>query len=166
VAQTPARIVVVPMWSSNKTGWDPFRQAATHFADLLFIVAAGDDDKDIDIDPVWPATLGLPNMLVVSAIRVWDLQKVDRTNWGTRTVGAYAGVVASIDRRWLAPDNSRTATVLIADALAGCWSQLLGGGDGAGRRTALLAHAGKQWQPNQAPYIEACGHRESDRPRK
>src|SRR5262249_36931844 len=67
VAQTPARIVVVPMWSAAKSDWEPFRQAAVRFRDLLFILAAGDEGRDIDAEPVWPAAFGLANALVVTA---------------------------------------------------------------------------------------------------
>ena len=68
VAHTPARIVVVPAWSGKQSDWGPFRQAAIHFKDLLFFVAAGDEGKDIDREPVWPAAFGLANVLVVSAV--------------------------------------------------------------------------------------------------
>jgi hypothetical protein len=57
VARTPARIVVVPMWSARQGDWEPFRQAALHFKDLVHQVAAGDNGCDIDRDPVWPAIL-------------------------------------------------------------------------------------------------------------
>lgn len=66
-ARTPARVVVVPMWSRSKEQWEPFGQAAAHFRDLLIIVAAGDDGVDLDREPVWPAALALPNFLVVNA---------------------------------------------------------------------------------------------------
>ena len=48
VAQTPARVVVVPMWSRRQSDWEPFRQAALHFKDLLFVLAAGEEGKDTD----------------------------------------------------------------------------------------------------------------------
>ena len=32
IAQTPARIVVVPMWGPRKEDWQPFRQAVEHFS--------------------------------------------------------------------------------------------------------------------------------------
>jgi hypothetical protein len=48
VAQTPARIVVVPMWTASAEEWATFGMAIKAFPDLLFIVAAGDEGRDID----------------------------------------------------------------------------------------------------------------------
>ena len=55
IAQTPARVVVVPMWTANADEWAAFGMAIKAFADLLFIAAAGDEGRDIDRAPVWPA---------------------------------------------------------------------------------------------------------------
>ena len=67
VAQTPARIVVVPMWTASADQWATFGMAIKALPDLLFIVAAGDEGRDIDREPVWPAAFGHGNLLVVSA---------------------------------------------------------------------------------------------------
>jgi hypothetical protein len=67
VARTPARVVGVPMWSDRAEDWELFRQAASHFTQLLFVVAAGDGGRDIDREPVWPAAFKLPNVLVVTS---------------------------------------------------------------------------------------------------
>lgn len=66
-SRTPARVVVLPMWSRSKEHWDLFGQAAQHFRDMLVVAAAGDDDLDLDKDPVWPAALALQNIVVVNA---------------------------------------------------------------------------------------------------
>ena len=63
-AQTPARIAVVPMWSSRREDWDGFAQAASHFKDVLFIVAGSEAP-----DPVFPAALNLENTIAVSSSR-------------------------------------------------------------------------------------------------
>lgn len=60
VAQTPARIAMVPMASSDKGEWDPFAQAATRFKHILFIAAAGET-----AEPVYPAALGLENVVAI-----------------------------------------------------------------------------------------------------
>jgi hypothetical protein len=62
VAQTPARIAVVPMASPHKQEWEPFQQAATHFKDVLFVIVAGDTPES-----AYPAALGLDNVLAVAA---------------------------------------------------------------------------------------------------
>ena len=61
VAQTPARVAVLPMWGTTRAGWEPFRQAATRFKDVLIIVPAG-----TGTEPVYPAALGLDNVLAVT----------------------------------------------------------------------------------------------------
>jgi hypothetical protein len=87
VAATPARIVVVPMWSSRPHDWELFRQAAERF-NLLFIVAAGDEGRDIDKEPVWPAAFKLANVVVVTS-GVGDAQKLSpRGNRGPGTIDA------------------------------------------------------------------------------
>lgn len=70
IARTPARTVVVPLWSRSREHWQPFGQAARQFRDLLLIMAAGDEGLDLDTEPVWPAALRLDNAVVVNfAIR-------------------------------------------------------------------------------------------------
>jgi hypothetical protein len=64
LAQTPARIVVVPAWSRRQEDWEPFRDAATHFKDLLFVVPAGDDGAGANREPAWPAAFRLANETV------------------------------------------------------------------------------------------------------
>lgn len=65
-ASTPARIVVVPMWSGKAETWQPFREAATHYKDLLVIVPAGDPEAVAAARPQWPAALRLPNIVSVA----------------------------------------------------------------------------------------------------
>ncbi len=60
VAQTPARIAVLPMWSTTREDWEPLRQAAMRFKDVLVVVPAGQG-----AEPVYPAALGLDNVLAV-----------------------------------------------------------------------------------------------------
>ena len=95
IARTPARIVAVPMWGPRTEDWQLFRQAVEHFPQLLFIVAAGDDGKDLDTAPVYPAAFALPNVLAVTAAsivanRVPSTQILVTANWGGNTVDAVA----------------------------------------------------------------------------
>ena len=95
IAQTPARIVAVPMWGLRKDDWQLFRQAAERFPQLLLVVAAGDDGKDLDKEPVYPAAFALPNVLVVAAARadsntLRSVQISPTANWGANTVDAVA----------------------------------------------------------------------------
>jgi len=112
IARTPARIVAVPMWGPRKEDWQPFRQAVEHFRQLLFVVAAGDDGKDLDTASAYPAAFALPNVLVVTAAstvanRVPSTQILVTANWGGNTVDAVA-----------LADNSALATAVAAKAAA------------------------------------------------
>jgi hypothetical protein len=61
VAQTPARVAVLPMWGTTRADWEPLRQAAMRFKDLLVVVPAGGGAA-----PIYPAELGLDNVLAVA----------------------------------------------------------------------------------------------------
>jgi hypothetical protein len=60
VAQTPARVAVLPMWGTTRQDWEPLRQAAMRFKDVLVIVPAGKGAEAIN-----PAAFGLDNVLAV-----------------------------------------------------------------------------------------------------
>ena len=60
-AHGPARIVVVPILRADN--WEPVRQAAQHFAHILFVVAGG---EDLARDKTLAAVLELPNVLSVA----------------------------------------------------------------------------------------------------
>jgi hypothetical protein len=116
IARTPARIVAVPMWSASKEDWQPFRQAVEASPQLLFVVAAGDEGKDLDKDPVYPAAFGLPNVIVVTAasgaVPAGPSPRLQTTaNWGAKTVDAVA-----------LAQNSPLATALAAKAAAAALS--------------------------------------------
>jgi hypothetical protein len=147
VAQTPARIVVVPMWTANAEEWAAFGMAIKAFADLLFIAAAGEEGRDIDREPVWPAAFGHSNVLVVSAPRADGVGQAGSPNVGANTVAATVE----------GAENSRTAAVLAADTLAGCRPQLLQGARGEGLKKVLLAEVGKTRPGSSTPVIERCG---------
>ena len=131
IAQTPARIVVVAMWSPSREDWQLFRHAAERSPQLLFVVAAGDDGKDLDKEPVYPAAFALPNVLVVTAAGADSntLQSVrisPAANWGANTVDAVA----------LAGD-SIVATAVAAKAAAAALPQS-SGLDGAELKLKLI----------------------------
>ena len=53
VAQTPARVVVLPMWGTMRQDWEPLRQAAMRFKDVLVIVPAGKGAEAIRRRSAW-----------------------------------------------------------------------------------------------------------------
>lgn len=65
VAQTPARVAVLAMWGTSRADWEPFRQAATRFKDVLILVPAGPSPQPAEA-PVYPAAFRLDNVLAVA----------------------------------------------------------------------------------------------------
>jgi Subtilase family len=134
IARTPARIVAVPMWGPRQEDWQPFRQAVERSPQLLFVVAAGDDGKDLDKDPVYPAAFLLPNVLVVTGasgtVLIGSSPRLQASaNWGANTVDAVA-----------LAENSALATALAAKAAAAALSASPGLG-GADLKMRLIEHA-------------------------
>lgn len=84
-AHTGARVVVLSVTSTGAREFEIFARAAAHFQDLLFIVVAGDEVRDLDTAPLYPASLRLANILVVTAATA-DGKLVEKAGFGPRTV--------------------------------------------------------------------------------
>ncbi len=80
-AEAGAVIVAMPMGSNRKTDWQAFAEAARAHPEMLFIVSAGNNGRDIDERPVYPAALALENLLVVSSAD-GDGRPAPGSNWG------------------------------------------------------------------------------------
>lgn len=85
IAQGPARIVSMSLGGYRKEDWDSFRAAAAAHPDILFIVSAGNDGRDIDTAPIYPPGFDLPNMLVVASTDAFG-RLPPESNWGMETV--------------------------------------------------------------------------------
>jgi hypothetical protein len=68
--------------------WRVFEQAAAAHPDMLFVVSAGNNGRDIDSQPVYPASLTLENMLVVSSADP-DGRPAQGSNWGAESVDLF-----------------------------------------------------------------------------
>jgi hypothetical protein len=154
IAHTPARIVVVPIWSRTQRDWEAFRQAAHHFKDLLFVVAAGDEGRDIDRDLTWPAAFGLGNMLVVSVVPAGSSGSASAPNIGARTIDAL--IAGSPSPEGEPTTRTSLAAALAADALAGCWPLLVEAHRGEALKKAFLAEVAKTSAAGAKPIIERC----------
>jgi len=87
--KTGARIVAMPMGSANRDDWTEFARAVRNLSDhplkSLFIVSAGNNGRNIDEDPIYPATLDLDELLVVTSCD--DLGRLaPGSNWGRQSV--------------------------------------------------------------------------------
>jgi subtilisin family serine protease len=80
-----ARVANLSLASFDRNEWAAFEQAAARHPEVLFVVAAGNNDRNIDRRPVYPAALALDNLITVTAARA-DGQLAPGVNWGANTV--------------------------------------------------------------------------------
>ncbi|SMF83482.1 Subtilase family protein [Tistlia consotensis] len=84
-ARAGAGIVALPMGSNSRDLWEAFLAAAGAHPEMLFVVSAGNDGRDIDERPVWPAAAGLDNLLTVTSSEA-DGRLAPGSNWGAESV--------------------------------------------------------------------------------
>jgi Subtilase family len=117
-----ARIVNLSLTSLHREEWAAFEQAAIRHPEILFVVAAGNDNRNIDRRPVYPAALPLDNLITVTAARA-DGHLVRGVNWGPRTIDLMVeadGLLAlGFDGRRSPVSGSSYATARVT-ALAAC----------------------------------------------
>jgi hypothetical protein len=79
------RIMGLALGGNRKEDWAPFESAAKLHPQILIIASAGNNGRDIDKEPVYPASLTIPNLLVVTSAD--DFVRPARgVNWGRRSV--------------------------------------------------------------------------------
>jgi len=95
-----ARIVMMPLGSRRAADWRAFVEAATDHDEVLFIVSAGNDGRDIDREPVYPAGFDLDNMIVVTSSDAFG-RLAQGSNWGAQAVDVMvpAERIAVVDHR-------------------------------------------------------------------
>lgn len=79
------RIVNLAMGSNSLDEWQAFAAAAGKHPLMLFIISAGNDGRNIDTAPVYPAALGLSNTIVVTSSEP-DGRLAQGSNWGPEHV--------------------------------------------------------------------------------
>jgi subtilisin family serine protease len=117
-----ARIVNLSMASYQREDWSAFERAAVGHPEVLFVVAAGNNDRDIDRRPVYPAALPLDNLIAVTAARA-DGQLAPGVNWGAEAVDLMVEIegirALSFEGRQAPVSGSSYATARVS-ALAAC----------------------------------------------
>jgi len=83
-ADAGARILAMPLGSRSAADWTAFTEALARH-DMLAIVSAGNNGQDIDATPLYPATLPLENMLVVTSSDGFG-KLAEGSNWGGQSV--------------------------------------------------------------------------------
>jgi len=67
-AENGARIVMIPMGSTDKQDWASFRQAALDHAELLFVFSAGNNGVSLDDTPIYPAAFTAPHFVTITSV--------------------------------------------------------------------------------------------------
>ena len=83
-ADAGARILAVPLGSRRPEDWRAFENALRGL-DILAIVSAGNDGRDIDKDPVFPAASALENIITVTSADGFG-RLASGSNWGAASV--------------------------------------------------------------------------------
>ena len=83
-AEAGARILTMPLGSRDPEDWRGFESALSRY-DILAVVSAGNDGRDIDSDPVFPAASTLENILVVTSADNFG-RLAQGANWGRKSV--------------------------------------------------------------------------------
>lgn len=84
-AKHDVRIVGLPLGGNLREDWLQFEIAAKQHPQILFIASAGNNGRDIDQEPVFPAALSLSNLLVVTSADDF-VQPATGVNWGRTSV--------------------------------------------------------------------------------
>ena len=61
------KVVAMPMGSNQSNDWTAFEQAARTRPHILFVISAGNNGRNIDERPIYPAALRLDNAIVVTS---------------------------------------------------------------------------------------------------
>ncbi len=84
-AEAGVRVVNLSLGSDDAQEWRAFERAARAHPDLLFVASAGNNGRDIDDAPVYPAALALDNLLTVTSATD-EGALAPGSNWGRRSV--------------------------------------------------------------------------------
>jgi len=84
-ADNQVRIIGLPLGGNKAEQWNSFAIAAKNHPDILFIASAGNNGRNIDQQPVYPASLDIDNLLVVTSADDFAVP-AERVNWGRNKV--------------------------------------------------------------------------------
>jgi hypothetical protein len=84
-AAARARILVMPLGSNKPEDWRAFEVAMKEHPELLAIISAGNNGRNLDEAPLWPGALRLENALVVTSSDL-DGRLGPGSNWGPKSV--------------------------------------------------------------------------------
>lgn len=80
------RILTISLGSFDKNEWLAFAAAAARHPGMLVIASAGNDGRDLDLEPVYPASFDLPNQITVTSLDGKTGRLAAGANWGPKSV--------------------------------------------------------------------------------
>ncbi len=84
-ADKDVAVVNLSMGSGDRDDWEAFAAAARAQPDMLFVLSAGNDGRDIDQQPLYPSAMQLDNVIVAtSSLASGELAR--GSNWGSDSV--------------------------------------------------------------------------------
>lgn len=112
-----AVVVNMSLGSDDPEEWEAFAAAARAHPDMLFVLSAGNNGRDIDGRPVYPAALDLANTITVTSAEN-NGELAPGSNWGRRSVDlmvpAERLLVTDFDGGEVAASGSSYAAVRIS----------------------------------------------------
>jgi len=66
-AANDVRVIGMPLGGNRQSEWQIFEQEAANYPHILFVASAGNNARNIDQTPLYPASLSLTNLLVVTS---------------------------------------------------------------------------------------------------
>ncbi len=85
IAAGPARIAAMSLGGSKRQEWTALERAIDGNPEILFIVSAGNDGRNIDETPVYPAGFEAENILTVTSTNSFGKLPAE-SNWGESSV--------------------------------------------------------------------------------
>ncbi|MEL7543196.1 MAG: S8 family serine peptidase [Pseudomonadota bacterium] len=149
ISYTSARVVAMPLGGYRQEDWEPFKTAAELLPNVLIIVSAGNEGRNVDDQPIYPAAFKLPNVLVVGSTDVFGRWPPEN-NTGSETIDiattgenieaiAFDGGRTTVSgTSYAVPRIAALAARILAKRAAAKKPPL----DGAGLKAAIIAYAG------------------------
>ena len=88
-AAAGVRLVNLSLVGTAAAEWRGFEAAALRHPEILFVAAAGNHGRDLDLRPAWPAALPLANLIAVTAAGA-NGELAPGANWGRASVDLMA----------------------------------------------------------------------------
>lgn len=84
-SKNDVRIIALPLGSNRAEEWLAFERSVREHPEILFIASAGNNGRNIDHEPIYPAALKLDNLIAVTSADDYG-RPANQVNWGPGSV--------------------------------------------------------------------------------